>query len=290
MPLFGPSQAAEVLAACRAGAEEAQGAFVRSFDLPSEMEAGEAGPWSAGEAASGLAGPGLVLSWTVEETCALFLIPASPLLPDWVKAPSNPTEKSKLATLSQELAATLLPEEYFASRSEIAWVEDLSAAVAETQPAENALALPITFTAEGARLECSLLWPVARALPAEETEPAPKKEKKPAPPVAESAPAPAAAAKKPLPSYARSLLKIRVPVRVTLAATRQSVTRILELGPGSIIQFEKSCEESLTLEVGEQHVAEGEAVRVGDRFGFRITSIVQPEERFWKVNNGRRVQ
>lgn len=86
-----------------------------------------------------------------------------------------------------------------------------------------------------------------------------------------------------LPPYSRSLLKIEVPVVVTLAATKQPVQRILELGPGSIIQFDKPCDEMLSLEVGNQPVAIGEAVKVGDKFGLRITAITMPGERFWAV-------
>ena len=86
-----------------------------------------------------------------------------------------------------------------------------------------------------------------------------------------------------LPPYSRSLLRIRVPVIVTLAATKQPVQRILELGPGAIIQFDKPCDEMLSLEVGNQPVAVGEAVKVGDKFGLRITSITLPGERFWAV-------
>ncbi len=61
-----------------------------------------------------------------------------------------------------------------------------------------------------------------------------------------------------LPNYSRSLLKIEVPVIVTLASKRQPLGRIIELGPGSIIHFSKSCEEMLDLEVGGQAVAQGE--------------------------------
>jgi flagellar motor switch protein FliN/FliY len=86
-----------------------------------------------------------------------------------------------------------------------------------------------------------------------------------------------------LPQYARSLLRIKVPVVVTLAEKRQPLGRILELGPGSIIQFDKSCDEMLGLDVGQMPVAVGEAVKVGDKFGLRITSIVLPEERFAAV-------
>jgi flagellar motor switch protein FliN len=92
-----------------------------------------------------------------------------------------------------------------------------------------------------------------------------------------------AASMRKLPPYTRSLLRIRVPVVVTLAQNRQPLHRILELGPGSMIQFEKSCEEMLELSVGESRVAAGEAIKIGDKFGLRITSIVMPEERFHTV-------
>jgi flagellar motor switch protein FliN len=83
-----------------------------------------------------------------------------------------------------------------------------------------------------------------------------------------------------LPTYTRSLLRIRIPLVVTLAHKRQPLTRIVELGPGSIIQFDKSCEEMLEMSAGGLPIAEGEAVKVGDKFGLRVTSIVLPGERF----------
>ena len=87
-----------------------------------------------------------------------------------------------------------------------------------------------------------------------------------------------------LPNYARSLLKVQVPVVVTLASIQQPINRILELAPGSIIQFDKGFDETLTLEVANQKLAEGEAVKVGDKFGLRITSMVLPAERFANVS------
>jgi flagellar motor switch/type III secretory pathway protein FliN len=86
-----------------------------------------------------------------------------------------------------------------------------------------------------------------------------------------------------LPGYARSLLRITVPVVVTLAQKRQPLGRVVELGPGSIIQFDKSCEELLELDVGGRPVATGEAVKVGDKFGLRIHSVILPDERFQPI-------
>lgn len=83
-----------------------------------------------------------------------------------------------------------------------------------------------------------------------------------------------------LPAYSRSLLRIRVPVKVTLATKRQSIGRVLELAPGAILHFGKSCDEPLTLSIGSRPVAVGETVKIGEKFGLRITSMVMPEERF----------
>jgi flagellar motor switch/type III secretory pathway protein FliN len=92
-----------------------------------------------------------------------------------------------------------------------------------------------------------------------------------------TAPAADAAA---LPPYTRSLLRIKVPVVATLAEKRQPLGRVVELSPGTIIQFDKSCEEMLELSVGNRKIAAGEAVKVGDKFGLRITSMIPPGERF----------
>jgi flagellar motor switch protein FliN len=71
-------------------------------------------------------------------------------------------------------------------------------------------------------------------------------------------------------TYARGLLRIEVPVTVTLAAQRKPIQEILELGPGSIVKFEKTCDEPLELAVGDRVIATGEVVKVGDKFGLRV--------------------
>ncbi len=81
-------------------------------------------------------------------------------------------------------------------------------------------------------------------------------------------------------SYIRSMLQISVPVAVELATTKQPVSRILSLGPGSIIQFDRNCDQPLTLRIGNQAMAQGEAVKVGDKFGIKIISMALPHERF----------
>jgi flagellar motor switch protein FliN/FliY len=89
-----------------------------------------------------------------------------------------------------------------------------------------------------------------------------------------------------LPAYTRSLLKIKVPVVVTLAQKKQPLRKVLELAPGAIIQFDKSYEEALELAVGHCPVAEAQAIKVGDKFGVCVTSMILPEERFKPVRPG----
>ncbi|MGE0607783.1 MAG: FliM/FliN family flagellar motor switch protein [Pirellulales bacterium] len=87
-----------------------------------------------------------------------------------------------------------------------------------------------------------------------------------------------------LPSYSQSLLQVRVPLIVTLASKKQSVSEILNLGPGAIIQFNKSCDQMLDIEVGQRCVAQGEAVKVGEKFGIRVTSMVLPDGDFVAIS------
>ena len=86
-----------------------------------------------------------------------------------------------------------------------------------------------------------------------------------------------------LPPYTRSLLRIKVPVRVTLATTKLPLSQIVELAPGSIVQFDKACDEPLALSVGNREIAVGDAVKVGEKFGLRVTSMILPAEKFWSL-------
>jgi flagellar motor switch protein FliN/FliY len=86
-----------------------------------------------------------------------------------------------------------------------------------------------------------------------------------------------------LPAYTRSLLRVPVPVVVTLAAAPHAVQKVLEIGPGALLLFKKPCDEPLSLSVGDHEIAVGEAVKVGEKFGLRITSMVLPDERFERL-------
>lgn len=77
----------------------------------------------------------------------------------------------------------------------------------------------------------------------------------------------------------RRLLRTQVPLIVTLATKEIPTSKLLELGPGTLIEFDKACDEPLLLSVNNLPIGFGEAVKISDHFGLRITAIVPKEER-----------
>lgn len=86
-----------------------------------------------------------------------------------------------------------------------------------------------------------------------------------------------------LPSFCKSILRIEVPVVVTLAKKPMEIDSILSLVPGAIIHFEKQYDSPMTVEVDDQPIASGEIVKIGDKFGLRISEVLQPVESFIPV-------
>lgn len=76
-----------------------------------------------------------------------------------------------------------------------------------------------------------------------------------------------------------TILKLRVPVIVQIGYRTLPVENVLALGPGSIIELEKSADEELELLVNNKVIGRGAAVKVGENFGLRINSIGTPTQR-----------
>ncbi|MCH8150522.1 MAG: FliM/FliN family flagellar motor switch protein [Planctomycetes bacterium] len=84
----------------------------------------------------------------------------------------------------------------------------------------------------------------------------------------------------------RSLLSLEVPVSVILAERDFDVERILKTRIGTIIEFDVSFDSDLTLLVADEEVGWGQAVKIGENFGIRITSIKSVEERVQALGSG----
>ncbi|MFW6386423.1 MAG: flagellar motor switch phosphatase FliY [Bacillota bacterium] len=72
-----------------------------------------------------------------------------------------------------------------------------------------------------------------------------------------------------------------VPLEVTvrLGKSRMTISEILDLGEGSIVELDKLAGEPVDLLVNGKLVAKGEVVVIDENFGFRVKDIVNPLER-----------
>jgi flagellar motor switch/type III secretory pathway protein FliN len=286
MANFTPEIAPQVLAAAEAGAAEAAGALSRALDSKLEFKVGETGNWDPNASASSLTGPGLAIVLNVDgANSALVLIAESTgLLPNWYADP-DPTGTSKLATLAQELGMLLLPEDLMPSDFAAGHVPNLAEAISRGGIQTGAGQLAIELTGEGMSGPMLMLWPAPHgdAVLRSATDTA----KPTAAPLGTSKSTAGDDAEEPdfesLPLHMRSLLRVKVAISVSLASKKSPVKDIVEMVPGAIIQFSKPCDEMLDVEARGLRLAQGECVKVGDKFGIRITSIVLPAERFRKV-------
>ena len=285
-------------AAVSSGAAEAASAFERAFSTKIKIKAGVGKPLDLARLGPKIAGKGLAVALYHQSGGIGVLIPFSTgLIPPWCENP-DATGKSKLATFAQEWGMNLVPEDFFPDDYKAILVEDLQYSLEHAQPGEQATVLEIRLeNLGGGPVPVYLVWPLQEPdgllLSAE-----PETVLPPPPPIGggETGPfdsfSPTGFGERQekrlslddLPGYGRSSLKVRVPVATVLARARKPIKAILELGIGSVIQFDKSCDEPLEIEVGQSTViADAEAVKVGDKFGFRINSIFLPKERFRRV-------
>ena len=292
MAEMGPEIAAEVHSVCLAAAEETAGALNRALGGSFTVNVGDAQRYSDEERARELAGAGLLLLLKFGDSAMAAILPeSSGLTPAWCASP-DATGLSKLATLAQELCllfatAPPAPGEYRAQ-----FVENIETALARGGIAADATIMPLSLSSEGKTGQLSLIWPLERPeeLYVGEPEHAGGESHGHGPAAAINIPThvPPVRDLSQLPGYSRSLLKISVPVCVQLATKKELVQEVISLAPGSIIKFEKGCDELLQMIVGDYAVAEGEAVKIGEKFGFRVTAMLMPREHFAPVRKPRR--
>ena len=75
------------------------------------------------------------------------------------------------------------------------------------------------------------------------------------------------------------LLDVNLPVSIELGRTRMSISDILSLGPGSVVELNKLAGEPVDLLVNYKIVARGEVVVIDENFGVRVTNLISPTER-----------
>jgi flagellar motor switch protein FliN len=79
------------------------------------------------------------------------------------------------------------------------------------------------------------------------------------------------------------LLDIPLEVTVEVGRTKMIVNDLLQLQQGSVIDLEKMVGEPFEVYVNRKIMAYGEVVVVNEKFGIRLTDIIEPKERIQQL-------
>lgn len=79
------------------------------------------------------------------------------------------------------------------------------------------------------------------------------------------------------------LFDIPLSITVELGRTEMQIRKILELGPGAVIQLDKLAGEPVDILANRKLIAKGEVVVIEENFGVRITDIISPIDRLTKM-------
>jgi flagellar motor switch protein FliN len=77
----------------------------------------------------------------------------------------------------------------------------------------------------------------------------------------------------------KKFLDLPLLIEVVVGSTTLTLGEILNLGPGSVVELDNLVEEPVDIKVNGKLVAKGELVVVEEKFGVKITDIVEREER-----------
>ncbi len=86
-------------------------------------------------------------------------------------------------------------------------------------------------------------------------------------------------ASSPPPRNIELLMDVNLPISIELGRTRMSISDILGLGAGSVVELNKLAGEPVDVMVNGKIVAKGEVVVIDENFGVRITQLMTPQER-----------
>lgn len=76
-----------------------------------------------------------------------------------------------------------------------------------------------------------------------------------------------------------------VPLNVTVEVGRARILLkdLLQMGEGYVVELDKFSGDPLDLYVNSRLIARGEAVKIGDKFGIKLTEVISPADRISKL-------
>ena len=79
------------------------------------------------------------------------------------------------------------------------------------------------------------------------------------------------------------LLDIPVEITVQLGITRMLIKELLQLAQGSVVELDKIAGEPMEILANNRLIARGEVVVVNEKFGVRLTDIIDTSERLTQL-------
>jgi flagellar motor switch protein FliN len=79
------------------------------------------------------------------------------------------------------------------------------------------------------------------------------------------------------------LFDVPLQVSVEVGRARILLRDLLQMGEGYVVELDKLAGEPLDLYVNSRLIARGEAVKVGDRFGIKLTEVISQASRLEKL-------
>jgi|GEM_PF-2820532 len=276
MPLFTPVLADKIADACRTNLSAVVQAYQANLGTKVNFAVGEL--MSGCDVILGAASnePGLFVIFEFSEQALAVLIPASLDLPAWYRYPDE-SQSSRLQTLPMEWSMGILPADLEATKYQTIACGNLKKQLTacglgdDAQRFEYIVQHPMT-SAEMGRIQ--IIWPlsmprfqnlaefVTEQPPAATPELVDVDEESGATTETRSAVA--------LDRQARVLV-LPVPLIVKIAEKRIDLRQLRALAPGTLIAFDKACDDPLDVFVGRQLYCRGEAVKMDEHFAVKIT-------------------
>lgn len=79
------------------------------------------------------------------------------------------------------------------------------------------------------------------------------------------------------------ILDIPVKLTVEVGGTEIAIRNLLQLNQGSVLELSRVAGEPLDVKVNGTLIAHGEVVVVNDHYGIRLTDVISPQERIWRL-------
>ncbi len=79
------------------------------------------------------------------------------------------------------------------------------------------------------------------------------------------------------------LFDVPLQISVEVGRARILLKDLLQMGEGYVVELDKFSGEPLDLYVNSRLIARGEAVKVGDKFGIKLTEVVSQSERISRL-------